>query len=639
MDVYPAAQSHSIKPRRSGELPPSVQMLPEEQQRSCPYCQEQISVHARKCWRCHEYFSPPQDDLDERAYQFARREVLQDCVGDIKKWITRLGFGSLAALMVVGLLSMLRFQDVLEDLVADRVEATTGPVVAATEKQLTEAENAMDQVQDKLRLAQHRIAQFDWMNDKLSETETAVLRVEEARLGLAARAEKLADQFGQLEDRFITAKRQLRDDRDRRVQHLLGNFARQAVTIDQLQQALATSDAMVCSQLLEALAPLKQQTISLISPTQFSSDRPPVLYASEVRLEWDDAEHDVGEVNYRVYLDSQADFASGHVEVATTRVPNLLLPVDFPKGPVYWRVEAVDRTGQVQATSEIGLFEHYADSVDRIRRTGVVRVGVAYSAQGEFAYFDEQQSRLTGFDIELSRWLAQRLLPDSTDVRPTFVNYNWRELFDSVGRNEVDFIISTITITPEREEEYSLRFSDPYYKTAQACVVLKGSGIRSVAQLRGRRLAVQAGTSSETVGEGLTESTELYRTANSAVAFEALLRGEVDAVITDYDFALGEVRSLGQAAAVIAIGEDDFPAHYRGVRSEEYGIGVARSEAKLLARLNNAIEAAERTNVLESLKLQFVSGVSGPGVLAPLPPPEVATPLRDQRLTPTTWMR
>lgn len=637
MDAYPAAGTSSIKPRRADELPPTVQMLPQEQQRKCPFCQEQISVHARKCWRCHEHFSLPQDDLDERAYQFARREVLQDCVDDIKKWITRLGFGSLAGLAVVALLSMMRFQDVLEDLVADRVEATTGPVVAATSEQLAEAEDAMDQVEDKLRLAQHRIAQFDWMTDKLSETETAVLRVEEARLGLEGRAEKLADQFGQLEDRFITAKRQLRDDRDRRVRQVVSNFARQALTVDQLQQALAASDATVCGELLEALAPLRQRTIRLLSPTELSSDRPPVLYSSEVRLEWDDAAHDVGDATYRVYLDAQPDFAGPHARMAVTRVANLLLPLDFPKGPVYWRIEALDRTGRVTATSDVGLFEQYADSVDRIRRTGVVRVGVAYSAQGEFAYFDEQQNRLTGFDIELSRWLAQRLLADSKDVRPTFVNYNWRELFDSVGRNEVDFIISTITITPEREEEYSLRFSHPYYKTAQACIVLKQSGVRSVAQLRGRRLAVQAGTSSETVGEALTDSADLYRTANSAAALEALLRGEVDAVITDYEFALGEVRSLGQAAAVLAIGEDDFPAHYRGVRSEEYGIGVARSEAKLLARLNNAIAAAERANVLEQLKLQFVNGVSEPGILAPLP--EVATPLRDAGLTPTMWTR
>ena len=290
-------------------------------------------------------------------------------------------------------------------------------------------------------------------------------------------------------------------------------------------------------------------------------------------------------------------------------------------------------------SSNVGHFEHYIDSIDRIRTTGTVRIGVAYSAQGEFAYFDEEEGRLTGFDIELSRWLAARLLPDMPNIRPVFVNFNWRDLFDSVSRNQADFVISTITITPEREEEFGLKFSRPYYRTAQACVVLKESGIRSVPQLRGRRVAVQTGTSSEPVGEAFTGSARLYRAANSEAAFDALLRGEVDAVITDYDFALGELRELGPAATAIPITESDFPENYRGVRSEEYGIAVAQREGNLLKRVNNAIDAATRANVLESLKLQFVTGNAVPETLSPLPAPGFASPQQDHRVTPTTWLR
>ncbi|MDC0934778.1 ABC transporter substrate-binding protein [Pirellulales bacterium] len=621
------------------EPPATVQLLPEGESRQCPYCSESISIRARKCWRCHEHFSLPTDDIDERAYQFARREVLQDCVVDIKKWIARLGFGSIAGIALVALLSTMRFQDMLEDLVAERVHAATGPVLSATEQKLGDAEDVMDDVEDKMRLAKHRIAQFDWIQEKLSETESTILQVEDARQGLETRAAILKDQFGQLEHRFLHAKRELRNDRDRRVDKLLSQFSNRVLMAEQLHKALAASSSPACQQVLAALGPLERRQIDLVTPVMLATDQPTVLFANAVRMEWHFPGHEVGEVNYRVSCDVDPSFQSARLKQSITRLTNYQLPPDFPRGPVYWRVEALDRDGSVHATSKVGYFERYVDSIDRIRSTGTVRVGVAYSAQGEFAYFDEQHGRLTGFDIELSRWLASRLLPDMPDVQPIFVNYNWRQLFDSVSRNEADFVISTITITPEREEEYALRFSQPYYRTAQACVVLKESGIRTVAQMHGRRLAVQSGTSSEPVGEAFTDSANLYRAASSEAAFDALLQGQVDAVITDYDFAQGELRNLGPSATAIAIAESDFPANYRGVRAEEYGIAVARRESNLLNRLNNAIETAARANVLESLKLQFVTGNAIPESLMPLPSPGLASPRNDPRVAPSGWLR
>ena len=628
MDPYQNSPQLNVHGRAAGvEGPTSVQMAPAGKTRQCPFCCEVISRDARKCWRCLEYFSQPAEELDERTYQFARREVLQDCVADIKKWITRIGVGSAVGIALVGLLSVLRLQDVLEQMVVDRVEVATQPVLVAAEEKLDASETVLDDMQDNIRVAQHRISQFDWLDDKLSETETAVLKIEGARQGLEKRAEGLTDQFGQLEHRLTNAKRELRDDRDRRLEEMLGNFTNQVVTFEKLRDVLTQTQTPASRELLTALSPLEHRKIGLISPYTMSREHHAVVFSSSVRLQWQYGGQDLGEVTYRVRFDTQKDFNSGQARQETTRLTNHSLPVDFPHGPVFWQVEAVGRDGQVQATSDVGMFEFYADSIDRIRHTGVIRVGVAVSSQGEFAYFDELQGMLTGFDIELTRWLAARLLPDMPQVRPVFVGYNWNRLLDSVSRNEVDFIISTITITPEREEEFGLKFSHPYYRTKQACVVLKESGIRSVAQLQGRRLAVQSGTTSEPVGEAFTEPTNLVRAASSEVAYDALLKGQVEAVITDYDFAQGEVRNLGRAAAVIALQESDFPENYSGIRAEKYGIAVAKPETNLLTRINNAIDLATSANVLETLKLRFVMGEQEPGILKPLPNPEIAMPM------------
>lgn len=609
-----------------------VSQLPAERERSgenrhCPYCYETISVNARKCWRCHEYFSLPKDELDDRAFQLARREVLQDCLIDIKKWITRVGIGSVAGLLIIGTLSLFRFQDMLTRMVSDNVQVATVPVLNRTEEKLQETEQVLNEVQRSILLAQHRISQFDQMDAKLAEANSAILKIDDSKQGLELRATRLADQFETLEDRFVSAKRELRDDRERRLEETLGSFASQMVTYNKLKEMLSKTDAAENQQLLAAIDPLQFRRISLLSPFTLSSDRPRVVFSPSVRLQWQLDGYELGEIVFRVTCDTQRNFQSGSAEQQTTRLSYCGLPTGFRHGPIYWRVEAIDRAGKVRATSDVGHFEFYANSIDRIRNTGVVRVGVACSTDGEFAYFDETQNRLTGYDIELTRLLSRRLMPGMSDVRPQFIGYSWNRLLNAVRRGEVDFIISTITITPQREEEYGLRFSKPYYSTHQACIVLQESGLTSAGQIYGRRIAAQAGTSSEMAAEAFTESAQLLRVASTDVAIKDLVRGKVDAVVTDFDFAQSQVRQLGRPAAVIRLHESDFPENYRGVRVEQYGIAVAKPESELLERLNNAIDAVKRENELQNLKAQHVTRQRSTVALRRLPAPAASRPI------------
>lgn len=610
---------------------PAAGTQPAGENRHCPYCYETISVNARKCWRCHEYFSDPREELDDRAFQLARREVLQDCLVDIKKWITRVGIGSVAGLLVIAALSLFRFQDMLENMVSDHVQVATAPVLDKTEEKLEETEEVLNDVQRNILLAQHRISQFDQMDSKLIEANSAILKIDDSKQSLENRATRLADQFETLEDRFLSAKRELRDDRERRLEETLGSFASQMVTYNKLNEMLSGTDNAQNQRLLAAMQPMQLRRISLLSPFTLSSEKPTVVFSPSVRLEWQLDGFEVGEVAYRVLCDTQRDFHSGQAQQETTRLSYCTLPTGFQRGPVYWRVEAIDRTGKVRATSDIGHFEFYANSIDRIRSTGVVRVGVACSADGEFAYFDESQNRLTGHDIELTRLLAQRLMPEMENVKPVFVGYSWNRLLNAVRRSEVDFIISTITITPQREEEYGLKFSKPYYSTHQACIVLRDSGVKTAAQLYGRRIAAQAGTSSETAAEAFTESAKLLRATSTDVALEDLMRGKVDAVITDFDFAQSQVRQLGRPANVIRLHESDFPDNYRGVRVEQYGIAVAKPESELLQRLNNALDAVKRDNQLQTLRAQHVTRDIEAVALRRLPLPTAAESLPSER--------
>ena len=104
------------------------------------------------------------------------------------------------------------------------------PLLKTGDTQLKET----DEVQDSVRLAQYRIAQFDQLHQKLDDTKEKVNKVKTARQSLESRAGELADHFNQLENRFVNANRKMCNDRECRLEEMISNFANQVVTFDKL---------------------------------------------------------------------------------------------------------------------------------------------------------------------------------------------------------------------------------------------------------------------------------------------------------------------------------------------------------------------------------------------------------------------
>ena len=105
--------------------------------------------------------------------------------------------------------------------------------------------------------------------------------------------------------------------------------------------------------------------------------------------------------------------------------------------------------------------------------------------------------------------------------------------FDSVlpgvQAGKYDMGVSGISVTPEREE--NTLFTAPYCLAAQAIVVLKDSAITCKADLEGKTVSVQTGTTAEEFCMGAGYTVNAY-TAN-ADAQEALISGKVDAWVID----------------------------------------------------------------------------------------------------------
>ena len=139
--------------------------------------------------------------------------------------------------------------------------------------------------------------------------------------------------------------------------------------------------------------------------------------------------------------------------------------------------------------------------------------------------------------------------------------------------------VSGISVTPAREK--NTLFTDPYCLAAQAIVVLNGSSITCKADLEGKTIAVQSGTTAEAYAMENGYTFNAY-TANTD-AQEALLAGKVDAWVID-DLTAADMVALYNAEnpeALVVLGE--------AMTTEPYAFAFKLGNDELVGAINEII--------------------------------------------------
>jgi polar amino acid transport system substrate-binding protein len=208
-----------------------------------------------------------------------------------------------------------------------------------------------------------------------------------------------------------------------------------------------------------------------------------------------------------------------------------------------------------------------------------------------FEYVDESTQAIVGFDIDLITAIAEK---EGLEVE--IISVPWDSLLSGMANCEYDAAISMITVTAERAEQ--IAFSDPYFAAGQVVVVRsENTTIDGRDDLAGHTVGVQHGTTSDSEAQKI-EGAIIQDYADPASAFDALLDGQVDAVIIDNPMALSYV---GQNAGQLKIVGDAFTDEY-------YGIAVCKTNTALLDRINRGLAAVKAEGLIEELTQQWVIG-------------------------------
>lgn len=233
----------------------------------------------------------------------------------------------------------------------------------------------------------------------------------------------------------------------------------------------------------------------------------------------------------------------------------------------------------------VGSAEAAETTLEKIRRTGKMVVGNS----GVYPPFEfKEGGELVGFDIDLTHLIAKRL-----DVKPEFVVVEFKGIIASLKSGRVDLLITGMTYTEDRAKE--IAFSEPYYDTAMAIAVKKGAaGIRSKAELRGRVVGAEMGTTGEREARSVEGVKEVKTYDTPMLAMRDLEIGRLDAVIS----------TLPPLQYLIF---KNFPGLDIGATYNKGFVGITtrKEDTDLLAAINAALRDFKQSGELAALSKKW----------------------------------
>lgn len=155
-------------------------------------------------------------------------------------------------------------------------------------------------------------------------------------------------------------------------------------------------------------------------------------------------------------------------------------------------------------------------SIQEIKDRGTIRIGV-FSDKPPFGFVDAS-GKNQGFDVYIAKRFAKDLLGDESKVEFVLVEAASRVEF--LQANKVDIILANFTVTDERKQKVD--FAHPYMKVALGIVSPSGQPVKSVEDLKGKKLIVNKGTTAETYFTKNHPDIELLKYDQNTEAFEAL---------------------------------------------------------------------------------------------------------------------
>ncbi|OQB14064.1 MAG: Cystine-binding periplasmic protein precursor [Firmicutes bacterium ADurb.Bin193] len=213
--------------------------------------------------------------------------------------------------------------------------------------------------------------------------------------------------------------------------------------------------------------------------------------------------------------------------------------------------------------------------------------------------FRDEKNEIVGFDIDMAKAVAEIM-----GVEVEFKPIVWDNKMLELNGNNIDLIWNGFTVTPERESQ--VLFSKPYLENRQIIIVLKDSGITKKADLAGKKVGLQGGSSAEdalksdektfaSIGEK-----NVKRYEDNLTALMDLDNKRIDAVVMDEVVCKYQISKKAEKYIIL---DESFG-------EEVYAVGARLTDKALIVEIDSALaKLKENGKAAEISKKWFGSDI------------------------------
>lgn len=206
--------------------------------------------------------------------------------------------------------------------------------------------------------------------------------------------------------------------------------------------------------------------------------------------------------------------------------------------------------------------------------------------------FRDEKNTIVGFDVDMAKEAAKRL-----GMAVEFKPIDWNSKEAELNSKRVDVLWNGLTITEKRKE--NILFTKPYMENKQVIIVGANSAIKTKADLAGKVVGAQDGSSSvDAVSKEaavLKSFKELKKYPDNVAALMDLKTGRLEAVVVD--------EIVGRYYIAKKPGEYKVLTEHFG--AEEYGVGLRKADNALLNKLQTALDEMNKDGTAAKISKQW----------------------------------
>ena len=206
--------------------------------------------------------------------------------------------------------------------------------------------------------------------------------------------------------------------------------------------------------------------------------------------------------------------------------------------------------------------------------------------------FRDDDNAIVGYDIDLAKEVAKRL---GVNFKAQPIDWDAKEMELETGK--IDCIWNGFTITEDRKTSLSMTFA--YLDNEQVVVVRKDSGIKSLADMKGKIIGIQSGSSAQ---EALDDNAAFKKSLADIVSYKDnitalndLKIGGVDGVVMDSVVANYSIKQTGEPFVVLE----------QALANEEYGIGFRKKETELRDEVEKILRAMAADGTIATISAKW----------------------------------